>query len=528
MSALAFLLLCFYTAVVSGEDSTDSVWPAAPGDVVILPCYDLANVTPSVTSWTKNGVAIISGGPAAPASASGGPGGSSGGDSRFEVLHDGSLNIPTVSHGDEGLYLCSATLPGNKTFQARALLQVASEHDNVSVVIDTHYVLPNGTYTAIKGSTVYIICSGDSYPSPELTLSFTGLMYSNNSLGNNTGSQMEYIIENVQPEAQGIYTCAAHNQVSHQRVNSSAALLVYYASDRHPECMWTHDDSFVLFHCSWLGAYPTPNLTWTDSKTGEILKTDEADSVVLRINSSRLSEGQQLQCKARHQTLREEDDKSCIFTLKAPYPFGEPLAAALEGTNITLKCSESTSTPPANTTWRKGLKQDLILNSSKYIVTEDGSLYSLTIINITKDDEGVFFCRSENPLGAKVLEVYLTVKTSSAFTGAVIGLFIAVLIVGSAIIIAKTVYSSRHRICLGGFGRMEEDGGDVLSLVESDDEQIFQDAVPRLPPVTNGCQTTLVEIHRIPSTDHEEPETIGAKPQENTDKTEETDDLVTF
>lgn len=42
-------------------------------------------------------------------------------------------------------------------------------------------------------------------------------------------------------------------------------------------------------------------------------------------------------------------------------------------------------------------------------------------------------------------------------------------------------------------------GGDVLNLVESDEEQIFQDTVPRLPPVSNGRSTTLVQIHRIPS-----------------------------
>lgn len=38
-----------------------------------------------------------------------------------------------------------------------------------------------------------------------------------------------------------------------------------------------------------------------------------------------------------------------------------------------------------------------------------------------------------------------------------------------------------------------------MNLVESDEEQVFQDAVPRLPPLTNGHQTTLVQIHRIPS-----------------------------
>lgn len=523
MSALAVLLLCFYTAVVSGEDET---YLAAPGDVVLLPCSSAAAGAPSLTSWVKDGVVIVSGGPA---DAPGGPSSSSVGASRLELLPDGSLNILAVVRGDEGVYLCSSTLPGNNTVHSRVQLHVASQHDNVSISIDTDDVLPNGTHTAIKGSTVYIICTGDSYPSPELTLSFSGLMYSNKSLANITGkSQMEYVIDKVQFGAQGIYTCSAHNLVTHQRVNSSAALLVYYASDRHPQCMWTQDNTFIMFHCSWLGAYPTPILTWTDGQTGAILESDVADSVVLKINSSKLSEGQKLQCKAQHQALRETEDKSCIFTLKTPYPFGEPLAAALDGTDVTLKCSESTSTPPAITTWRRGIKQDLINNSSKYTLTEDGSLFMLTIFNVTKDDEGVYFCRSENPLGAKMLEVYLTVKTSSPYTGAVIGLFIAVLIVGSAIIIAKTVYSSRHRICLGGFGRMEEDGGDVLSLVESDEDQIFHDTVPRLSPVTNGCQTTLVEIHRIPSTDHEEP--VGAKPQqqEHTDKTEVTDDLVTF
>lgn len=525
MSALAFLLLCFYTAVVSGDDITDSIVPAAPGEVAILPCYNLGNETATLTSWMKNGVVIVSG-PSAPSNASGSPSRTS--ESRLAVLHDGSLNILAVERGDEGTYLCTSTLPGNNTFRARVLFQVVSGPDNVSILIDPGDVLLNGTHTVIKGSSVFFICSGDSYPSSELTLSFTGPMSGNKSLVNNTGkSLMEYRIDNIQPSAQGIYSCIARNPVSHQNVSKSAELLVYYASDRHAECMWTQYSTFVVFHCSWLGAYPAPELSWIDGDIGHTLASNVTDSLALKINSSLLSEGQKLRCKVQHQALPKGDDKSCNFTLKTPYPLGDPLATALDGTNITLKCSETTSTPPAITTWRRGLKQDLIVNGSKYIVTEDGPLFKLTIVNITKEDEGVYFCHSENPLGAKVLEVYLTVKSSSAYTGAVIGLFIAILIVGSAIIIAKTVYSSRHKICLGGFGRMEEDGGDVLSLVESDDEQIFQDAVPRLPPVSNGCQTTLVEIHRIPSTDHEEAETVEDNPQQQ-DNTDKTEDLVIF
>lgn len=523
MTALALLLLCFYATVVSGDETT--VLMVEPGDVVLLPCYNVGNVTPVITSWTKNGENITY----APTTAPGSPSSS---EARLAVLHDGSLNIRAVETGDEGEYLCASTLPGNiTTFHARVLLQVASGPGNASIIINPTTVLPNGTLTIKRGSSVDFFCSGVSYPSPQLTWSFTG-QYNNSSLVTKTGPWLEYRMENIQPNAQGNYTCNVHNNISHKEVNKSAELLVYYASDRHPECMWTtaKDPTFVVFHCSWFGTYPSPTLNWTEVTTGRVLASSVGESLAVTINSSLLFDGETVQCKAHHPALTTGDDKSCEFTLKYPYPVGEPLATALDGTNTTFTCSETTSTPPANTTWRRGLKQDLIMNASKYIITVEGSLFKLTIVNITKDDEGVYFCHSQNPLGVRELEVYLTVKTSSAYMGAVIGLFIAVLIVGSAIVIAKTVYSSRHKICLDGFGKLDEDKGDVLSLVESDDEQIFQASVPRLPPVSNGCQTTLVEIHRIPSTDHEEAETTDGNAQQpdNNEKTEEPEDLVTI
>ncbi|XP_072289914.1 V-set and immunoglobulin domain-containing protein 10 [Eucyclogobius newberryi] len=525
MSATALVLLCLCArAAVSGDESpeSDSVVAAAPGDIALLPCYSAGNVTPTDTRWDLRGVRNVTGGASSPLNASDSSG-------RVAVLPDGSLRIRAVERADDGVYLCASALPSN-TFHARVQLQVAHGPDNVSIAIDPVAVLPNGTFTTVRGSSIYFNCDGNSYPSQELTLSFTGLTNVSASLVNNTRKSLEYRLEDIQPSAQGNYSCIAHNPVSNQRVSKSVEVLVYYASDRHPECMWTLDSTFVIFHCSWLGVYPAPLLNWTDVSSGRVLASNVTNSLVLKMNSSLLREGQTLRCASQHQALHKGADRSCTFTLKTPFPTGEPLATALDGTSVTLDCSETTSTPPAATTWRKGLKRELIINDSKYTVTAEGPLFTLTIVNITKEDEGVYFCHSENPLGPRELEVYLTVKSSSAYPGAVIGLFIAVLIVGSAIIIAKTVYSSRHKICLGGFGRMEEDRGDVLSLVESDDEEIFQATVPRLPPVSNGCQTTLVEIHRIPSTDHEEAETVDdtIQQQDNTAKTEEPEDLVTL
>lgn len=104
-------------AVVSGDVSTETTLKVEPGDVALLPCYSAGNVTPVLTTWTKNGVEVISGGAFSPA----------GEQQRLSVLHDGSLNIREVTPGDEGSYLCSSTLPGNNTFRARVLLQVASK-----------------------------------------------------------------------------------------------------------------------------------------------------------------------------------------------------------------------------------------------------------------------------------------------------------------------------------------------------------------------------------------------------------------
>lgn len=107
----------------------------------------------------------------------------------------------------------------------------------------------------------------------------------------------------------------------------------------------------------------------------------------------------------------------CPSLPEPPYPEGEPLVTAQEDTSITLICSEAVSIPPANTTWRKGLQQEDIIPGSKYVLSEEGPVLKLTILNISKDDEGVYFCRSENPLAVRELEVYLTVRSEFGMRG---------------------------------------------------------------------------------------------------------------
>ncbi|XP_060928381.1 V-set and immunoglobulin domain-containing protein 10 [Limanda limanda] len=532
VGTLVPLLLCLSaTAAVSGIGSTDTVLTAAPGsDITIPACFPVSNLTIVTLMWSKvngdGGTSLVP---------------STG---RFTVLYGHELQIQGVTPGDDGIYECSwsnSPFPAPRnTFYSRYRLLVTSGPENVSLSIGPATPLSNGTLIVYRGSSVSFNCSGSSFPSQHLTLTFSGGSSSNVSLATGSGSWLSYTIENIQPSNQGLYSCRAHNNVSDQTVQKSHQLLVYYAPDRHPDCSWApaEDASHALFICTWFGAYPPPTLRWVEDQgdqgaqwKGRVFVTETRDSLSLSLNRSLLSEGQILRCMAKSFDASEKE-KSCSLTLKPPYPKGDPLVSALEGTSVTLTCTEDASIPPANTTWRKGLQQDAITPGSKYVLTEDGPALKLTIHNLTEEDEGVFFCRSENPLNISELEVGLTVRTPSAFTGAVVGIIISALVVGLAFIVAKSLYSCRDRICLGGdFGQTEDDRREVMSLVESDDdEQIFQDAVPRLPPLTNGNHMTLAQIHQIPKGDHEDvdPGDTSSQQQEDTEQTEQPVDPVTY
>ncbi|XP_035235124.1 V-set and immunoglobulin domain-containing protein 10 isoform X2 [Anguilla anguilla] len=322
-----------------------------------------------------------------------------------------------------------------------------------------------------------------------------------------------------------MYSCISQNALSNQTASKSTSLLVYYAPDRHPECYCNagNDSLQLLLHCSWPGSYPLPMLHWEaqldarGTKQSILNVSVTAESLEVTLNRSQLYNGQTVECKAHNQVLNSEA-KFCSITLRAPFPQGDPMVTVVEGRNVTLTCSESSSLPPAKTTWRRKISQEEIVPGTKYVVSELGPAFSLQIVNVTKEDEGPYFCRSENPLMVQELEVYLTVKSSESYAGGVVGAFIAALIIGIGIAIGTSAYRNRDRICLGGdFGLINEERNDVLHLVESDEEDIFDEPATRITTTANGHVTSLVQIHRIPSSDHED---LGTPEPEAEDETE--------
>ncbi len=115
----------------------------------------------------------------------------------------------------------------NKHCGQTVLIFLTGGPENVSVTIGPATALSNGTLIAHRGSTISFNCSGSSYPSQQLSWAFRGAASSNESLVSTSGSWLDFRMEDVQPSAQGVYSCRAENPVSHQTVNKSTQLLVY-------------------------------------------------------------------------------------------------------------------------------------------------------------------------------------------------------------------------------------------------------------------------------------------------------------
>ncbi|XP_052413239.1 V-set and immunoglobulin domain-containing protein 10 [Carassius gibelio] len=499
ISAIVLHLLLLSHQTVS-EEQVQRYVIGEKGENTSLQCLDQpVNASSLVYRWKINGTVAVTQNPSKPSE-------------HLSISNNGSLWISGLQYIDEGQYECESQTKDGSSWQTLSNIQlrVAEGPTNVSLAIQPATLLQNGTLYVKNDSDVIFNCSSESFPSQNLTWTVEDLALDSYDKASGNKSFLEFSITKIQPRNQGMYTCTSQNTLSKKTVKKRQEVLVYYAPESRPECSWeiANETFDVLFICSWKGGYPVPTLDWHEVLEEHVIAkgptvnstSQETERLEVHVNRFILHSGEEVKCIGHHVTGKVD---SCSFKLKMPYPIGDPMVSALVGSNVTLSCTESESLPPAKTVWRQ--KDDKTINtSSKYIVSvNNNNTYSLKIINVTKEDEGIYFCYSINPLGPKELEVYLTVKTSEDNKGAVVGVFVSVFIMMIGVAIGATVYSKRDRICIGlGFSQLDDEMGDVLSLVDSDEEEIVLET--ELPPPSNGHTTTLVEIHRRSSSDHED------------------------
>uniref|UniRef100_W5M6G3 V-set and immunoglobulin domain containing 10 n=1 Tax=Lepisosteus oculatus TaxID=7918 RepID=W5M6G3_LEPOC len=529
-SAGIFGVLLICTTVVTDAVNIEER-KATLGETVVLPCIDTApNRTLFITQWVKDGTIIADSNSSYVQRSA----------IHFSILKNSSLQIRGLTVSDGGNYFCNITPSTSaEENQTHIKLLIFDLCYPVNCAADLNDIIRCGTTSAIVNiaRTVNFACiKKKKKTTRDLTWILDDSVSRSNALASGSGTSMLLEMFHISGLKQSDNRCNK-NQKLYMRTDKDHkvtcfVLLYLGAPIKHPECLSQMGNASMqlLLRCIWIGVYPLPTLHWTEESRSlgdhepvlNVSQTEESLEVTL--NRSQLRDGQELRCTGHHPALEPKDYRSCSVTLKAPYPQGDPLVTAFAGKNVTLKCTETESIPPANTTWLKTIRQEKIIPSSKYIISQDGPVFTLTIVNCSKEeDEGVYFCRSENPVSVQELEVFLTIKSSASNVGGVIGTFIAVLIVAAGIVAGVIAYSNRDRICLENkFTRGNEERSDVLNLVDSDEEELFNDPATRITAVANGHATSLVQIHHNSPGDIEDlKSTDSERGEENTPTSEE-------
>lgn len=77
------------------------------------------------------------------------------------------------------------------------------------------------------------------------------------------------------------------------------------------------------------------------------------------------------------------------------------------GKNVTFEC-EIQSSQMLDVRFYKGCKE--CFDGPKYKISQDGSKYSITVFNVTLDDQDEFSVKAKNKAGSKMSRAYLTVN----------------------------------------------------------------------------------------------------------------------
>ncbi|XP_067911273.1 V-set and immunoglobulin domain-containing protein 10 isoform X2 [Heterodontus francisci] len=307
----------------------------------------------------------------------------------------------------------------------------ADEAEEFIIAISPGEQLPNGTTYVIKHKNVSFSCSSTLHQKSNISWIFVRPDSNLEVFTNVEGNHTEFTLFNMGYDNQGNYTCL-------KNINDTKEVLVYYPPEGPPVCHAAFYDDYVQLYCSWTKGYPHPTFAW--SSDIQNYEPDDHphglpgsnDTVVLQVKGSKIHDGQIFKCVGHHIAYEQRMEQSCLLTLKAPLPESRPLVTGYVGKNTTLACHIKEGNPPPKLTWWRSDETE-IFSGSKYIISEEGVVSSLTILMSSKEqDEGRYICKSENPLGIKEVEIWVSFNTK-IISGLVGGITVFLLLSAAAI-----------------------------------------------------------------------------------------------
>ncbi|XP_067862396.1 V-set and immunoglobulin domain-containing protein 10 [Heptranchias perlo] len=352
---------------------------------------------------------------------------------------------------------------------------VADDPEEFIITISPGEVLPNGTIYVIKHKNVSFSCSSRSQQKLNMSWIFVHPDSKLEDFTSVEGIHTEFTLFNMGYDNQGNYTCS--NNTDKGPKSQTKEVLVYHPPKGPPMCHAEFSDDSVHLFCSWTEGYPHPTFAWS-SENQNYGSDDHVhglpgpnDTMVLPLKGSKIHDGQIFKCVGHHIAYERKMEQSCSLMLKAPLPESQPLVTGYVGKNTTLTCHSKEGNPPPKLTWLRNNDTE-IFSSSKYVISQEGVVSTLTILESSKEqDEGNYICKSENPLGIKEVEIWVTFNTK--IISGLVGGITVFLLLSAAAIFGLLLYRNWNKfITRRHFWQTDSN---VFTLVDSEEDDDFVD-----------------------------------------------------
>ncbi|KAL7845241.1 hypothetical protein AOLI_G00234330 [Acnodon oligacanthus] len=321
------------------------------GETADLTCKTTCSLTGPTFIWSKNGRPLTT-----------------------KTIKNNQLHLQTVSSEDAGSYSCAVR--GSQHLHSTAhSLTVRYSPKNISVSIS-----PSGEI--VEGSSVNLTCSSDGNPPVKIYTWFKG--------STPVRAGKTYSIPNIRSEDTGEYTCQSGNDHGQRRSTAVHLNVLYPPRNVSVSISPTGEiveGSSVNLTCSSDGNTPVKIYTWLKGSTPVGAGKNYS------IPNIRSEDSGGYACQSRNDLGERNSTAVQINVLYPPKRVSvsiSPSGEIVEGSSVTLTCSSDGNPPVKIYTWFKEGETSPV-----------GSGQNYSIINITADHTGLYYCEAQNEHGAQ-------------------------------------------------------------------------------------------------------------------------------
>ncbi|XP_022254822.1 neogenin-like, partial [Limulus polyphemus] len=231
-----------------------------PGQAAYLPCV-IQGIPPASVSWEKNSQSLQID------------------YSRMLVLPSGALEIKRVKITDEGRYRCNASNVDKYRISAEGSLSVNPDYLESYKRKSPEFITTPKSIIVTEGTNVTLDCAANGNPHPQITWLKDGSTIELKQVESHfkmlgIGS---LLIENIQIEDEGTYTCRAENLVDSEDVTATVEIQVPPKFIKRPQNRYAYEKEDIEFECEIYGQ-PEPTVQWI--KNGEVIIESEYFQIV--------------------------------------------------------------------------------------------------------------------------------------------------------------------------------------------------------------------------------------------------------